>query len=254
MYTVDDDCPIAQLVEAFTGQDAVVSALPGGQTSSSQCMIDAAIQAGVKRFIPTEFSSNTCAAARELVPLYAEKAKVITYLKSQEGTGLTWTSIYIGQFFDWGLETGWFDYDLKNKKATIYDSGNKAWSTTTLETASAAVVKVLLKPEQTKNRPVFVASFTLSQRQLLETLEKATGTTWEVERTSSEETLKKAKELDRQGNSEALNLFIRVLLYGDDADRGANFEKNGLLDNKLLELPVENLTEVVEKIVKRQVS
>jgi hypothetical protein len=44
------------------------------------------------------------------------------------------------------------------------------------------------------------------------------------------------------------------LLYSDEADRGANFEKMGVLDNKLLGLPVENMTEVVERLVKAQAS
>jgi hypothetical protein len=217
-------------------------------------MIDAAIQAGVKRFILTEYGNNTCAAASELVLLYAEKAKVIDYLKSHEATGLTWTAIYTGQFFDWGLESGWLDYDLKKKKAVIFDSGNKEWSTTIIGTVSTAVVKVLLKPGETKNRPVFISSFTLSQHQLLKALERASGSKWEVEKITSEEALKKGRELDSQDKYEGLKLLVLLLLYSDDADRGANFEKDGLLDNKLLGLPVEDFTEVVERVVKQQAS
>jgi hypothetical protein len=254
VHTLDDDYPISQLVEAFAGQDALVSALPGRPYTVHLRIIDAAIQAGVKRFIPSEYGNNTCAAASEFVPLYEDKAKVIAYLKSKESTGLTWTAVHSGQFFDWGLESGWLDYDLKNKKVTIYDSGNKAWSTSTLGTASAAVAKVLLKPEETKNRPVFVASFTLSQRQLLAALEKASGSTWQVENMTSEEAVTKAKELGKQDKSEGLKLLVLQLLYADDADRGADFEKDDLLDNKLLELPTEDLTEVVERVVKQQTS
>ncbi|KAJ6103037.1 isoflavone reductase family protein [Penicillium sp. IBT 16267x] len=253
VYKVDDDYPTDQLVEAFKGQDALVSTLPGRPYTVHLRMIDAAIQAGVKRFIPTEYGNNTCAAAAELVVLYAEKAKVIAYLKTKEGTGLTWTAIHTGQFFDADLETGWLDFHLKEKRATIYDSGDKPWSTSTLATASAAVVKVLLKPEETKNRPIYVASFTVSQLQVLEALEKATHTPWEVQRMSSEAALKKAAELDNTTDySDGLKLAILMLLYADDADRGADFEKDGLLCNELLGLPEEDLTEVVNRVVKRQ--
>ena len=140
------------------------------------------------------------------------------------------------------------------KKAVIFDSGNKEWSTTTIGTVSTVVVKVLLKPEETKNRPVLVSSFTLSQQQLLKVLEKASGSKREVEKITSGEALKKARELDNQDKSEGLKLLILLLLYSDDAGRGANFEKDGLLDNKLLELPVEDFTEVVERVVKQQAS
>lgn len=250
VYKVNDDYPIDQLVDAFKGQDALISTLPGRPYTVHLRMIDAAIQAGVKRFIPTEYGNNTCAAAAELVALYEDKAKVAAYLKSKEHTGLTWTAVHTGQFFDWGIESGWLDYHLKDKRVTIYDSGDKKWSTSTLGTASAAVAKVLLKPEETKNKPIFVASFTVSQRQVLNELEKATGTTWKVERMSSVDALKKAAELDDKDYSDGLKLVILMLLYADDADRGADFEKFGL-SNNLLGLKEESLTEVIDRVVKQ---
>jgi hypothetical protein len=130
---VDDDYPLDQLVAAFRGHDALVSALPGRPYTVHLRMIDVAVQAGVKRFIPSEYGNNTCTAAADLVPLYADKAKVVAYLKTKESTGLTWTAIHAGQFFDWGLESGWLDYHLEGKRVTIYDSGEKPWSTRTWE-------------------------------------------------------------------------------------------------------------------------
>jgi len=183
------------------------------------------------------------------VPLYADKAKVIAHLQNSEKTGLSWTAIHTGQFFDWGLESGWLDFDLKNKKATIYDSGHKAWSTSTLQTASAAVVKVLLNPTKTKNRPIFVASFTISQRQLLKVLERATDSVWQVDNITSKEALEKAEELDRQQDSAGLKLRVMSVLYGEDAETGANFEENGSLANDLLQLPAEDLNMVVDQVI-----
>ncbi|ATY60369.1 isoflavone reductase family [Cordyceps militaris] len=252
IFQVDDDYPLGQLVEAFRGQDALVSTLPGRPYSVHLRMIDAAVQAGVKRFIPTEYGNNTCVAAAELVSLYGDKAKVVEYLRSKESTGLSWTAIHTGQFFDWGLEDGWLDFHLKQERVVIYDSGNKPWSTTTIGTAAASVVKVLLKPEETKNKPIFVASFTVSQRQVLDELEKCTGSKWEVQKMSSAEALKKAADMDNKDYSEGLKLLILMLLYADNVDRGADFEKTGSLCNELLGLPTENLAEVVGQIVKRR--
>ncbi|PMB63464.1 hypothetical protein BM221_010684 [Beauveria bassiana] len=181
-----------------------------------------------------------------------QDALVVEYLKSKENTGLSWTAIHTGQFFDWSLEDGWLDFHLKQQRVVIYDSGSKPWSTTTIGTAAASVVKVLLKPEETKNKPIFVASFTVSQRQVLDELEKATGSKWEVRKMSSAEALKKAADMDNEDYSEGLKLLILMLLYADDVDRGADFEKDGLLCNKMLGLPAENLAEVVGQVVKRQ--
>jgi len=250
VHTIDEDSPTDQLIKAFRGQDALVNVLPGRPLSVHLRMIDAAIEAGVQRFIPTEYGNNTCSAASEFVELYGEKAKVIAHLKSRQDTGLTWTAIHTGQFFDWGLEAGWLDYDLKAKRARIFDSGKTKWSTTTIDTAAATIVRVLLKPDATANRAVHVASFTVSQEEVLEALEKASGVAWQVEKITSSQALKKAHELDNADHSEGLKLLILLLLYSDDADRGANFEKSGLLDNDLLGLPSENMVDVVERLVK----
>ncbi|KAJ5716419.1 isoflavone reductase family protein [Penicillium malachiteum] len=247
---VDDDYPLDQLIKAFQGQDALVSTLPGRPYTVHLRMIDAAIQAGVKRFIPTEYGNNTCPAAGELVTLYAEQAKVAAYLKSKESAGLTWTAIHTGQFFDWGIESEWLDYHLEEKRVTIYDSGDKLWSTTNISTAATAVARVLLNPENTKNKAIFEASFTVSQRQVLETLERETGTAWKVETMSSADAMKMATELDDKDYSDGLKLLVLMLLYADDANRGANFENFGL-SNELLGLPEESLAEVISRIVKK---
>ncbi|TPX10757.1 uncharacterized protein E0L32_008326 [Thyridium curvatum] len=247
---IDDDYPSDQLVEAFKGQDALVSTIPGRPYSVHLRMIDAAIEAGVKRFIPSEYGNNTCSAAAELVPLYGDKAKVLDYLREKEHTGLSWTAIHAGQFFDWGLDDGWLDYHLKDNRAVVYDSGDTRWSTTTIGTAALAVARVLVNAASTKNRPIFVASFTVSQRQVLEALEKATGAKWDVATMTSAEAIKKAKEMDNADYSEGLKLLILMLMYADDVDRGANFEKDALLCNETLGLPVEDLAEVVQRVVK----
>ena len=69
-------------------------------------IVDAAVTAGVKRFIPSEFGSNTL--NKKVVELFGAtmeaKVKVLNHLKEQESTGLTWTGIATGPFFDWVIE------------------------------------------------------------------------------------------------------------------------------------------------------
>ena len=54
-----DYASMESLTDALRGQDAVVSTLASVSLSAQFLMIDAAIAAGVKRFIPSEFGSNT---------------------------------------------------------------------------------------------------------------------------------------------------------------------------------------------------
>ena len=68
--------------------------------------VDAAVHAGVKRFIPSEFSANSQnEAVLKLLPLFGQKKELIEYLKIKELEGLTWTGIATSALFDWVSDT-----------------------------------------------------------------------------------------------------------------------------------------------------
>jgi hypothetical protein len=90
------------LVNALKGQDVVISALGVEGFSQQQKIVDAAVRAGVKRFLPSEFSSSSeDPAVLRLMPLFEQKKNLIDYLKSKEKDGLTWTGLATGLLFDW---------------------------------------------------------------------------------------------------------------------------------------------------------
>lgn len=94
---------------AFKGQDAVVQIYFSG-APQSKVLIDAAIKAGVKRFIPSEFGIDKGDdEVVKMVPFLAFKQEVSDYLISKEDTGLTWTGIITGGFFDWYVFTALID-------------------------------------------------------------------------------------------------------------------------------------------------
>lgn len=78
-------------------------------TMTQTTLVDAAIAAGVKRFIPSDFGLNTpnMAAVEEHVPLlYARlkpKKMVLEYLeeKVKLHPEFSWTAIGSGPYFDW---------------------------------------------------------------------------------------------------------------------------------------------------------
>lgn len=99
---VKSDYSEASLVDAFKGQDAVVSALGSAGLAEEIKIIDAAVKAGVKRYLPSEYGSNTKnTKALSLIPMFGVKIQVKEHLKAQESKGLTWTAIATGPFFDW---------------------------------------------------------------------------------------------------------------------------------------------------------
>src|SRR2546430_625441 len=91
VVTIADDYPYDQLVKAFKGQDAVVSAIAGMATPTQKSMVDAAVEAGVQRFIPAEFGSEVTPEQAAKNPIIAPKLEMRRYLQSKEHTGLTWT-------------------------------------------------------------------------------------------------------------------------------------------------------------------
>ena len=56
---VSDDYPEFQLLSAFKGQDAIVVAISRASAHKQKDFIDAAVKAGVKRFVPSEFGGDT---------------------------------------------------------------------------------------------------------------------------------------------------------------------------------------------------
>lgn len=97
-YTYDS------LVSIFTGQDVVVSAVAVGPAIVAQkTMIDAAVAAGVKRFIPSEYGSSSLdIPLDEFKKLMRPKTQIIEYLRkvASENPAFTWSCISAGASFD----------------------------------------------------------------------------------------------------------------------------------------------------------
>lgn len=102
VITVPDDYPEADLIAAFQGQDVVVNALTSTSVAEQYRFIDAAVVAGIKRFVPSEYGlDNLNPKAQELSSVFRDKGGVRRYLHSKESTGLTWTAIACGMWIKW---------------------------------------------------------------------------------------------------------------------------------------------------------
>lgn len=78
----------------------MISIVGNAGLSFQQKLIDAAVDAGVKRFIPSEYGNNTADdRVRALAPLLDGKKANVDYLKERQDR-LTWTALITGPFFD----------------------------------------------------------------------------------------------------------------------------------------------------------
>ncbi|KAN0114453.1 NAD(P)-binding protein [Hyaloscypha variabilis] len=244
------DFSLESLTKVFQGQDAVISMLPITALAGQGIVIEAAIAAGVKRFLPSEYGSDsTNPAVIAAVPFFEGKKKYLDYLKSKEDV-ISWTGLVTGPFFDWGLSAGLIGFDLASKTATFIDEGKTRFSTSNTAQVARAFVAVLSHPNETANKLVFVESFNTTQVEVLAALEKATGEKWNVVHKQSEEI--KAAGLKAMSEGELLvgggNIITAAVLGKDALEDHTNAE--GGIWNDRLGLLKENIEEEVARIMK----
>ncbi|KAJ9609687.1 hypothetical protein H2200_006015 [Cladophialophora chaetospira] len=238
------------LVGAFTGQDAIVSTIGGAGFTQQRAFIDAAIKAGVKRFLPSELSSNTRSdAVRKLLPLFEAKQDILDYLKGKEGTGLTWTGLATGPMLDWGLKTGFLGFDLTARKAKIWDGGKTTFSATNEADIAAAVVSVLQHPVETANKYLYVETAAVSQKAILDSLEAATSSTWEVENVNTADSVALGRQLVAQGDFTGNFLLVQASTWGNGQGLRQNFSVDEELANSLLGLPKGDVHQTVRRVI-----
>lgn len=246
-----DYSSIDSLTAALQGQDAVISTLTTLSIDAQFTLVDAAIAAGVKRFIPSEFGSNLDNPQTRALPVFTVKVKLQEYLKEKaQSTPLSYTFVYNNAFLDWGLQHD-FILGLKTDKVTLYDGGDKPFNTTTLTSVADALVGVLEHPEETKNRAVYIKDTILTQNHLLELAKKAAPEKkFETVNVSIAELVARSNDRLSKGlldmETFAPYLFQAIFTPGF----GGQYEKT---DNELLGVKGktdDDIIEIIKKLVK----
>ncbi|EFY86036.1 isoflavone reductase family protein [Metarhizium acridum CQMa 102] len=185
----------ASLVAAFRGIDAVVSVVAFGPQSDIDVveigMINAAIEAGVKFFIPSEWAPDSAGAnvtedpwiGRSLRPnaVLAPKRAVHNYLMARAAQNqIAFAVVYTGVIIPTSLAVGLIAFDFQNRTAVLPDHGLPPFSATTLATTGSAVVAVLSAAFSTgvKNRFLHISDFTTSLAEILTMIETLDGVGW----------------------------------------------------------------------------
>ncbi|KAJ5114755.1 NmrA-like family protein [Penicillium alfredii] len=240
----------AGLEAALKGQDAVISAVGATAFGEQKKIVDAAIRAGVKRFIPSEFSaSSQNEAVLQLLPLFGQKKELIEYLKTKESEGLTWTGIATSLLFDWGLGNGFLEFDIANRSATIWDGGNHSFTLTNEKQLGQSVVSVLQHPQETSNKYLYVASVETTQKEILATLEEATGAKWTVKETTTDAEVSGGFKKLGAGDFSGAFALVRATGFGNTPGLHANYAKDESLANAVLGLSLESIQETIKRVV-----
>ncbi|KAI1497297.1 nmrA-like family protein-like protein [Biscogniauxia marginata] len=229
-----DYSSLESLTDALKGHDAVVSLLqPTAVDTAQRVLLDAAVKAQVKRFLPSEYGSNGSNEKVSQLPFFVPKARFQEAVRIEAAAGnLEYTLICTGPFLDMCLDLGLF-MNLKERSTILYDGGNRLFSTTTVSTLAKAVAGVLKHPEQTKNRVVLVQDIAITQKRLVEMGEKATGPDgWKEEEVPVAKLLEEIEEEKKKSVPSHLVFVlnsIKIGVYGEGY--GSHFQN---LDNELL--------------------
>ncbi|KAL7966065.1 hypothetical protein HDV63DRAFT_385448 [Trichoderma sp. SZMC 28014] len=231
------------LVKAFQGKDAVVSAVATYNVPDQIAMIDAAVEAKVKRFLPSEYGGDASLPGLEnIAPFAVPKQNVIEYLKTKESQGLSWTAISVGAFFDYlfGYGHGLMGFYFDDPKVQLFDKGVRPLDATTMNQVGLAVAATLQHLEETKNKRIYVKSFSVSQAQIVDIFEKLSNKTFSRTDASASELIVVGKKHIEEGNWDlGYPESVTAALY---SDTGFGYSSERASEwNKVLGLPEERL-------------
>lgn len=224
---------VESLTTALKGVDAVVSTVGGAAVDNQTVLIDAAIAAGVKRFIPSEFGNVTTNPKVEKFPVYSSVFKIRNYLQEKAAAGkLSWTVLACGAFLDLVLNTPTL-LDFQNHTVTMLDEGDNRISSTSLPAVGRAIAAILQNFDATENRVMHVSEAILTQNQLIGfAKEIRPDIEWSISKEQSSLLLQESLEEFGAGDS-SVPTFMKLLkgtaLAGDTY--GAAFD---VTDNELL--------------------
>ncbi|KAF1817416.1 NAD(P)-binding protein [Eremomyces bilateralis CBS 781.70] len=245
---------------AFTGQDAIVSAISIGGISAQIQMIDAAADVGVQRFMLSEFGNApedvqgrldvpSLKAAREM------KVKVLNHAKMRvdESKGkFEWSAVAVGSIIDWAIIKfpGAMGFDIPNRTARLYDDGTEPFTGTRIADIGLAVAGSLANPSKTANRFLRLRSVQTTQLELLHAFNDATQVKWANEFVSSNDVLKNSEEAMRLGEAgKAVQGFVAVQTFQKGAHRSVVATKEEA-DNGIVGLEEVDAVEIVRGVLK----
>ncbi|KAE8386953.1 hypothetical protein BDV23DRAFT_162268 [Aspergillus alliaceus] len=209
---VVDFTSVEALSAAMAGQDAVIDTTFSPEVDTPLRLIEAAAKAGVYRFITSDFGLDPELPGVRDMPVFGRKKVSYDAVKKQAADNrLTYTVVACGAFLDWGLSTGFAGLNFQEKKAWIFGDGCNVVPWTTLEDVGKATANVLLHPQETKNRPVYVHSVFMSQNQLFDAAKEALGDEgWTVTYNDMEPLLQKVLADLKSGNISDATFSVQI--------------------------------------------
>ncbi|TVY92661.1 hypothetical protein LAWI1_G003070 [Lachnellula willkommii] len=250
------------LVSALHGQQFLVITLGVFAPADTQIkIVKAAAKAGVPYIMPNVFGYDITNEKLVEEYLYGSATKICDDI---QGLGASsYVAMCCGFWYEWSLALGLdtFGFDFRDKKVKFFDDGKTAVNVSTWRNCGRALAGLLSLKEipddaqdtsptvsQWKNKPLYVSSFRVSQRDMLDSVNRVKGTTdrdWEIVSEPSIERYQKGTEDMKKGDRTGFyrGMYTRVFFQNGDGD----FESSKGLQNSLIGLSDDSLDEATKR-------
>jgi hypothetical protein len=251
------------LIDALKGQQFLfISVAVTAPPNTQDKLIRAAGKAGVPWIMPNGYGSDPLNEKYTNENFTARGMQA--GIKAVEDTGIaSWVIMCCQHWYEYSLTVAeWaYGFDYHNKKVTFYDDGKTPITTTTwlqCGRAAAALVSLKVLPEDEndtsvtlsrwRNKPLYVASFKVSQRDMLDSVERVTGTTdndWKTDYEPSQERWERGKKAMTAGDRTGFGTAMYARGHFPNGDTNVQDK----LENDILGLPEEDFDEATQRAV-----
>lgn len=166
---------ISELSALFAGFDTVVSCIGFAAGKGTQVKLTrAAIEAGVRRFVPWQFGVDYDVIGRgSAQDLFDEQLDVRDILRGQERT--EWLIVSTGMFTSFLFEPVFGVVNLAENTVNALGSWDTAVTVTTPEDIGLLTAEILFAKPRLKNQVVYTAGDTLTYGELADKVDKVLG-------------------------------------------------------------------------------
>jgi hypothetical protein len=254
------------LVDALKGQDALIITLAVMAPLDTQSkLIKAAVDAEVAWILPNEWGPDSTHEGfiQDIAMAFVAKKRTREEIASLPKS--SFIAVNTGFWYEWSLAIPVsYGFDFEKKTVTFFDDGETLTSMTSwpqVGRAVAALLSLPIEPEggdetrslsHFRNKNVYVSSFTISQKDIFESVLRVTRTKAEEWTTTKEPSNQRyqagVKEMQGGDRTGFAKLLYSRVFYPDGF---GNFEKTRGTINDLLGLPKENLDEATVAAIER---
>ena len=230
--------------------DLAINTLTAVHFDNQKQIIDAAVENGIKRFVPSEYGHDSKNKdLQERLPPYKERSKAIEYLQQLSNDGkIQWVAVATGTVLDRGILNGNLGFDIKWQSAALAGNDNVRFPGSSSPWDGKVIAAIIMHWDEVKNQYLYATGLTPHAREILKALEKARNKSFAVGRGDVNEHVQEAQKRFKQGFPDAaMFLLERTILYDEDMDNISPFQKD---DAKAkLGLEGEKLEDIIKAVM-----